>query len=352
MSCPGVSRTPKLLLAALAAGVVLAMGIVINSWFIDSPSRGKRLAQAAGIPRPAVIAHRGASYLAPEETRAAYLMAGELGADYLEFDVQRTRDGVLIALHDETIARTSNVARVFPGREKDTVDTFTFAELRQLDFGEWFNRRYPDRARKKFQGLHILQLEEILDIAESAPNRPGVYIEMKLSQRFPGIEDQLLEVLRKRGWTGHPGVAGRSPVVFQSFEPESLERLKQLAPEVPRLLLVDEVLVRKLGWEGVLQTSAATAMGMGTWGYAWASGPDWSRSEMFRYVATWPWYTSQAHKAGLFVQPWTIDDPWEMRMVTLGGADGIFTNRCDVALRIYGRAPESDIESLWRKIGY
>jgi glycerophosphoryl diester phosphodiesterase len=347
-----VNRIPKRLLMALAAGIIVISGALITFWFLDSLSQGKRLAQAVGIPRPAIIAHRGASYLAPEETRAAFLMAGELGADYLEFDVQRTRDGVLIALHDDTIARTSNGAQVFPGRERDTVDTFTFAELQRLDVGEWFNQRFPERARKTFPGLRILRLEDILDIVENAPFQPGLYIETKSAHRFPGIEQQLVEELRKRDWIGRTGASGRSQLVFQSFEPESLERLKQLAPEVPRLLLIDEVLTEKLGWDGVLKTSAKIAMGIGTWGYAWAFGPDWSQSVTSRYVTTWPWYTSQAHGAGLFVHPWTIDDPWEMWMVTLGGADGIFTNRCEVALKVYGRAPNSDIESLWQKIGY
>jgi len=60
----------------------------------------------------------------------------------------------------------------------------------------------------------------------------------------------------------------------------------------------------------------------------------------------------QAHKAGLIVHPWTIDDRWEMWMVIMGGADGIFTNRSELALDVYGRTPKLDIESLWRQIGY
>src|SRR5215216_189712 len=97
----------KLLLAVLAGAVIVSAVLVIASWLLGSPSKGKALAQAAGLPHPAIIAHRGASYLAPEGTRPAYLMARELGVDYLESDVQRTRDGVLIALHDDTLSRTS-----------------------------------------------------------------------------------------------------------------------------------------------------------------------------------------------------------------------------------------------------
>ena len=107
----------KVLLITIAVATLLVTGLLIFSRLISEPSLGKKLVQALGIARPAVIAHRGASYLAPEETRPAYLLARELGADYLEFDIQRTKDGVLIALHDDDLSRTTNVAEVFPGRE-------------------------------------------------------------------------------------------------------------------------------------------------------------------------------------------------------------------------------------------
>lgn len=347
-----MSRLPYRLLIILAAGVILIAAILATSWFVGSPGQGKTLARIVGLPRPAIIAHRGASYLAPEETRAAYLLARELGADYLEFDVQRTKDGVLVALHDETLSRTSDVANIFPGRDKDTVDTFTFLELQQLDIGQWFNQRFPERSRKAFQGLRVLRVEDILEIVEAAPPEVGIYIETKSAHRFPGIESQLVEQLRQRGWIGHLSTSDRTRLIFQSFDPESLKKLKQLAPEVPRLLLVDEVLMAKLGWDGVLKIAAEVAMGIGTWGTGWAFGPDWSQSAGSRYVTTWPWYTGEAHRSGLFVHPWTIDEAWEMWVVRAGGADGIFTNRCDVALRAYGRSLKSDIESLWRQIGY
>src|SRR5512134_3528447 len=68
--------------------------------------------------------------------------------------------------------------------------------------------------------------------------------------------------------------------------------------------------------------------------------------------ATWPWYTGRAHQAGLFVHCWTIDDRWEMWMVKLGGADGIFTNRTELALAVYGRATHGGLDRLWNEIGY
>ena len=350
MKQSGVGRSARTILSTVVIFSLLVTALLILAWWFGTPSEGKKLAEASGMPRPAIIAHRGASYLAPEETRPAFLLARELGADYLEFDIQRTKDGVLIALHDDDLRRTTNVAEVFPGREKQTIDTFTFAELRQLDAGSSFNFRFPDRARASFNGLHILRIEEILEIAEGGTPRPGVYIETKAASRFPGIEQDLVDLLRRRGWIQAGG--DRARVVFQSFEPESLARLKTLAPEIPRLLLIDEVMTGRKTWDGLLAQAADISQGIGTWGFRWAYGPHWSfGAAPSRYVTTWPWYTGQAHRAGLFVHCWTVDDRWEMWMVSLGGADGIFTNRTELAMNVYHQHLP-DLDGLWRKIGY
>lgn len=343
-------KAVKVLLLVVAGGIILFAGVVVALWFRDEPSKGLALAQAAGIPHPVVIAHRGASYLAPEATHAAYVMARELRVDYLEFDVQRTRDGVLIALHDDTLARTSNVAEVFPDRARDGVETFTFAELQQLDAGGWFNQRFPDRSRNTFKGLRMLRLEDILNIAEGLSPRIGICIETKHAHRFPGLEQQLVGELHQRGWLAGSRATGRAEVIFQSFDPDSLKRLKELAPHTPRILLVDEILMSKLGWDGVLATAKEIATGLGTWGYAWARGPEWSAGT--RYITRRAWYTIEAHRAGLLVHPWSIDDWWEMWIVSLGGADGFFTNRSELAMQFSHGASKSDIEALWRKLGY
>jgi glycerophosphoryl diester phosphodiesterase len=221
---------------AVVAGILglLFLGIRV---VIHGRTGGKELAERVGVPRPAIIAHRGASYFAPEETGPAYLLGREMGVDYLELDVQRTKDGVLIALHDDDLRRTTNIAEVFPGRKMDTVDTFTFTELQSLDAGSWFNIRFPDRARASFKNVRILRLEDVMDIAEGGSHNPGLYIETKSARRFPGVEKQLVEILTARGWiTPLPRGVSESPrtervparakVIFQSFEADSLARLK------------------------------------------------------------------------------------------------------------------------------
>jgi glycerophosphoryl diester phosphodiesterase len=332
---------------------VAIFGLVVLTVLVGASARGKSITGSLGIPRPAVIAHRGASYLAPEETRPAFLLARDLGADYLEFDLQRTKDGVLVVLHDDDLRRTTNVAAVFPGREHDTLDTFLFSELQQLDAGSWFNERFPDRARPSFRDLHILRLEDLIEIAETGAHRPGLYIETKAAHRFPGIEGQLVELLRARGWILSARSPGPARVIFQSFEPESLARFKELVPEVPRLLLIDEVAVSQAGWPGLLTRASEVAMGIGPWGHRWANGPHWSGAHApTRYLTTWPWQIGGAHRTGLFVHPWTIDDRWEMWMVWLGGADGIFTNRCDLALDFYGRLEDGRVARFWQASSY
>ena len=347
----------KVLGSAVLAGIlgvlVLGVGAVMYG-----RTRGEELAKKIGVPRPAIIAHRGASYFAPEETAPAYLLAREMGVDYLELDLQRTKDGVLIALHDDDLRRTTNIAQVFPGREMDTVEKFTFAELQSLDAGSWFNLRFPDRARSSFKNVRILRFEDVMNIAEGGFQKPGLYIETKSARRFPGIEKQLVDLLMARGWISRPQFqpperARIARVIFQSFEPDSLALLRELAPQVPAVLLIDETMMRTRGWDALLKTATQLGAGIGTWGHQWSRDPGWSINDApRRYLTTWPWYTGQAHRAGLLVHSWTVDDRWEMWMVSLFGADGFFTNRPEMALLFYGRATHIDLARMWQNVGY
>jgi len=354
----------KTILASTVLAGIFGLLVLGISVVIYGRTGGKELAERLEVPRPAIIAHRGASYFAPEETAPAYLLAREMGVDYLELDLQRTKDGVLIALHDDDLRRTTNIADVFPGRKMDTVDKFTFTELQSLDAGSWFNIRFPDRARASLKNVRILRLEDVINIAEGGSDKLGLYIETKSARRFPGIEKQLVEILTARGWiTRLPRRVSESPptervrsparVIFQSFEADSLARLKELAPQVPATLLLDEAMMRKDGWDAILRSAKRVADGIGTWGYQWSRDPNWSvKDAPNRYLTVWPWYTGQAHRAGLLVHPWTIDDRWEMWMVSFFGADGFFTNRSDLALLFYGRADHIDLKSMWERIGY
>lgn len=98
----------------------------------------------------AVIAHRGTTFWAPEETEAAYRWARNIGADYLEVDIQRSKDGVLLALHDNNLNRTTDCEEVFPDDTIHQAGNYTYQELMQLDAGTWFNQANPNQAREAF----------------------------------------------------------------------------------------------------------------------------------------------------------------------------------------------------------
>ncbi|MBN2078626.1 MAG: glycerophosphodiester phosphodiesterase [Spirochaetes bacterium] len=320
-----------LLATPLAAAAVMAALLLYH--VVLTPPCGKRAGES-GIACRAVIAHRGASHDAPEETAPAYILARDLGVDYLEMDVQRTADGVIVALHDDTLERTTNVKAVFPGREKNPVSSFTMAELRRLDAGSWFNGLSPDRARDSFAGATIPTLDEIIAIAEGGVNRTGLYIETKSPEIHPGIERELVRLLRRRGWIGVPAKRGR--VMFQSFSLESLGKLAGLAPEIPRVYLVDEDTERDRGsWEALVSDARAAGSGIGPVGYL-----------------AYPWHTGPARRAGLLVHVYTINLPWQMRLITFFGADGLFTDRPDILLKIQGRGTGDTPASILARYGF
>lgn len=322
-----LGRRAAVVLGLLALAPVLFLLVAAA---VSPRSAGQPLAAQLHLPHPAVIAHRGLSFWAPEETRAAYLLARAIGADYLEADVQRTRDGVLIALHDETLERTTDVARVFPARRGGGPAEFTWAELQQLDAGSWWNAAHPDRARPAYVGLRILRLEELLDIAGSrSASAPGVYLETKDPEKYPGYERELVALLRARGLLAAASAGGTARVVFQSFDQASLARLRELAPEVPRVLLIEhdrhDRHDRRDGrepprWDRLLAQARALGVGIGPSGYEGL-----------------PWHTGPAHRAGLIVHHYTVNKEWQLRLLRQLGSDGVFTDTADLALAVFGR---------------
>lgn len=300
------------------------------------------LAQAQGIANPAVIAHRGASFDAPESSAPAYVLARELGVDYLELDLQRSRDGVLVVVHDDTLLRTSDVAQRFPERKNSPVSAFSLAELKSLDVGSWFNQANPERARPAFVGLKLQTLDEVLDIAEGNPAKaPGVYIETKVPKLFPGIEADLQRALNQRGWLDTPG-----RVVLQSFDRNSLALLHNEMPQVPKVLLLwagrgERPLPDKAEYERWLgHAKAAGAIGVGP-----SAGANYADLAQ-------PWMNRLSHEQGLLVHVYTLDALDDFKKASEAGVDGIFTNRSSALLRFYGRPVVADESALLTGQGF
>lgn len=323
-----------LLRAALALVVIVAvlLGVMYQLW-IRGPMQGMASVRP-DVVRPAVIAHRGASYLAPEETEPAYLLARDLGVDYLEGDVRRSKDGVLFLFHDDTPARTTNAAELFPGREKDPVESFTIEELKQLDAGSKFNAANPDRARPAYAGVRILTVEEMIAIAEGGEHNPAIYLETKSPDRSPNYEADLVELLRAKGWMGSFD-DGRAKVIFQSFYRDSLERVRELAPDAPRIYLFTDQSVQNSSVAKLIADAPALGCGIGPVGYM-----------------AWPWQVGPAHRLGLLVHPFTLNEVWQFRLFHGFGADGFFTDRPDRLMAFYGRPVPAEPEAILRKHGY
>src|SRR5262245_53131535 len=132
---------------ALAVASVAASAVLVAA--VSAPANGR---PANGKPAFS-IAHRGASAYAPEHTMAAYRLALEQGADYVEQDLDITKDGVLVCSHDPSLERTTNVEEVFPTRFTEVkqgegtvkrwyIEDFTLAEIKQLDAGSWFDPKF------------------------------------------------------------------------------------------------------------------------------------------------------------------------------------------------------------------
>jgi len=191
---------------------------------------------------PVLVAHRGASAYAPEHTVAAYELAIEQGADYVEPDLQITRDGVLIALHDLTLNRTTDVELVFPDRFRvDTVrgepvqrwyaNDFDLEEILQLDAGAWFG--------DAFVGARVPLFAEVIDIVRG---RAGIFVETKAPEVYGDrgfdMERLVLAELTRQD-LDRPGADPDTPVVIQSFSAASLRILHdELRTDLPLTYLI------------------------------------------------------------------------------------------------------------------
>jgi len=157
--------------------------------------------------RPLIIGHRGASAHAPENTLAAFLLAWAQGADGVELDVTRCATGEVVVIHDDTVDRTTNGV----GR----VSAMSLAELRALDAGD---------------GQRIPTLDEVIIETAGAPRPFLLNIEVKVTPALRGdLEAAVVAVVRRHGCEAR--------VLFSSFNPLSVRRLAQIAPDVPRGIL-------------------------------------------------------------------------------------------------------------------
>lgn len=241
------------------------------------------------------IAHRGASGLAPENTLAALRAAITAGADLVEVDVQRTRDGALVLMHDTTLRRTTDARRLFPRRAPWRVADFTHAELSRLDAGSWKAAR--------FSGERVPTLEDAMEVL--GPSSTGLLVELKVPGAYPGIVRDLVATLRSGpGYTPHAAPAGR--LVVQSFDYAAMKEHATQAPEIP------------VGLLGAPARENLPALA------TWAAYVNPSHFSVDRR------YVDRVHELGMACHVWTVNRRPAMHRALRMGVDGVITNRPEV----------------------
>ncbi|MBI3651894.1 MAG: glycerophosphodiester phosphodiesterase [Acidobacteria bacterium] len=308
-----------------AALLLLFASLLMNfsgaaSTAAQPPATSVNKGQAANRTRPTasrkplLIAHRGASGDAPEHTLAAYGLAIEQGADFVEQDLQITKDGVLICLHDPELSRTTNVRQVFPERftKRDAegkgtpkkgwyaVD-FTLAEIKKLDAGSWFYQlnafaaadHVASVALPKTQQLHrIPTLQEVIQFVR---HRRGLYIEVKDYEYYQALGFDMVKMLAAvLQANGYATAKRRTEIFIQSFSPAALVKMKKLAPQYARIQLLPMEDPQR---QDTAQVTAALAKEYAA--YAQGVGP---AKQMLKSATE----VEIFHAAGLLIHPYTF----------------------------------------------
>ncbi|WP_320772758.1 glycerophosphodiester phosphodiesterase family protein [Streptomyces sp. CRN 30] len=293
-----------------ARAVAVTTTALLGAALLAPASRAQASHEGAG---PVVIAHRGASAYAPENTLAAVDKAAELGIDWVENDVQRTRDGELVVIHDESLRRTTDVEEVYPDRAPWQVKDFTAAEIARLDAGSWFGAAYA--------GARVPTLEQF--VARLERHHQKLLLEIKSPELYPGIEHETLKVLGNEGWLDRRHVSGR--LIVQSFSADSVRTVHELKPAV------------KTGFLGTPPVSDLPAYAE----FTDQINPSHD-SLSLGYVSAVQAFTGPRGRP-MEVFAWTVDDAADARVTAGYGVDGIITNRPDVVrAATHGEASDNE----------
>ncbi|SFG20686.1 glycerophosphodiester phosphodiesterase [Sporolactobacillus nakayamae] len=235
--------------------------------------------------KTAVYAHRGSKSNRPENTLASFEEAMRVGSDGIELDVHLTKDQQVVVMHDEKIDRTTN--------GKGQIKSYTLEELKRFDAGSWFS--------PKFKGERVPTLSQVLELLK---NYQGVLnIEFKTDRNvYPSIEARVADLVDQ--------YRPLLPVVYSSFNHESLIRLKQIKPNAEIALLLWERLADP--WRYTEQVGA-TAQHL------------WQPTALSETAA-------QLQNHGIKVRAWTVNQPKNMQLAFEMGLDAIITDHPEAAL--------------------
>ncbi len=228
-----------------------------------------------------IIAHRGASMYAPENTMASFQLALEVGADGIELDVHLSKNGVPVVIHDYDVKRTTNGTGY--------VNELTDKELTELDAGSWFKKEFSDQS--------IPLLSEVLELCKDTKEDFQINIELKSgSTVYPQIEEKVLRIV--------DDLSLNEKVLISSFDHYAIEKIKNINEEIKT---------------GALFSSAIVA----PWRYL-------ATLDFDAYHTTWHRIDKEVvdgcHKNNLIVNAYTLDDPNFANILITYGIDGIITN--------------------------
>jgi glycerophosphoryl diester phosphodiesterase len=242
------------------------------------------------MPTPLIIAHRGSSAVAPENTLAAFGCAVKDGADGIEFDVRLAADGVPVVIHDSTLQRVAGVRR--------RVKNFTSWELSRIDVGSWFNRRHPDLAQARFSTEGVPTLEQTLHFLQRFAGL--IYVELKCKNDKDAGE--LVVAVAK--------LAALSPllpqIIIQSFNLGTLPRIHELVPNIKTAALFGPNIKHFLGGKSRIVEAAQEI------------GADYLS---LHHSLIGPHLIKKAKEAELPITVWTVN---HSRWLAHGGKLGIY----------------------------
>lgn len=231
-----------------------------------------------------IYAHRGASYYAPENTMAAFELAGSMGADGMELDVQLTKDGALIVLHDDTLDRTTN--------GKGYAMDWLFEDLRRLDAGSFYSKEYA--------GERIPTLEEVLRYLKTTDMRLNIEIKTWPPRYRKALAEATAACIKR--------MEVEDRILISSFDHRALVDFRSCNREVPMGILYSEYLYRPAE-------------------YVHSVGAD----------AIHPWFINldadtvrHCHENGVAVNTWTVDEPEDFRRLEAMGVDIIISDKPDI----------------------
>ena len=223
-------------------------------------------------PSFTIIAHRGASAYAPENTLAAFDKALDLGAADVEFDVHFSADGQVVVIHDDTVDRTTNGS--------GAVAALTLAQLKSLDAGSWFAAQFSEE-----------RIPTLVELLERYKDRLHFHIEVK--GRAEHLSEKTIDLVRDHGWL--------DSVTITSFQKERLEEARAYAPEIPAGWLAREV------DESMIEQARRLRLAMICPHAGILDGE----------------LVDRLHQKGFIVRVWGVGDEDVMRRVVEAGADGM-----------------------------